>query len=380
MKKFLFVAAVLLVTLGLLISPKPSDADVDVRVAILKDADDFVVSAPGVYRVIDLKTGKVLFEGRRLGKSRVKFIDGAVHVGQANYAANRLRLEFDKYAKIYTDKEIKRYRGGLNVIVNKDKLLVVNTLELEEYVRGVLYHEISDKWPMEAMKAQAVAVRTYVYYQMQQNKTMDYDVTNDIYSQVYGGRSAERYRTNLATKKTMGEVLFYDNRVLPAYFHSNSGGHTEDVSEVWNHNLPPLKGVVDPYVADAPNNRWRKNFRSSAVQTKLNEKGYKIGQIKEIRIRSKTGSGRARSVEIIDYSGHSLILKGNDFRLIVGPNDIKSNLYTITMKGYFFDVEGSGWGHGVGMSQWGAHKMAEERFDYDEILKFYYPGAVIRKL
>ena len=303
-----------------------------------------------------------------------------IDIGKDFFPFPLLKIIAQKDISLYAQRKVKRYRGVLTIYRIKNKLLVVNTLPLETYVRGVLYHEVPHKWPMEVIKAQAVAVRSYAFYQTQVNKEKKYDVTSDIYSQVYGGRSAERYRTNIAADRTRGAVLFYKGKVLPAYFHSTCGGHTEDAGELWKHDLAPLKGVVSHYCRTSPYYFWKKNFQSKKVQEKLNEKGYKIGLIKDIQIVQRNNSGRIKFLKIISRDGKSIDISGKDFRNIVGPNNLKSNQYKIIMKGYYFDVIGKGWGHGVGMCQWGAYQMAKERFSYKAILKHFYPGAVFHKL
>jgi stage II sporulation protein D len=216
-------------------------------------------------------------------------------------------------------------------------------------------------------------------YQIKQNGKQEFDVTSDIYSQVYGGKTAERYRTNMATSRTEGLILTYRGSVLPAYYHSNSGGHTESVDELWEHDLPPLAGKPDPYSLGAPNHSWKKNFRSKDVAEKLSRNGYPVSSIKDIAITERTGSGRVKTLEITTREGQRVTVPGKKFRDIIGPNELKSTLYDIQMQGYYFDVLGKGWGHGVGMSQWGANAMARKRFDFKEILEFYYPGAQIVK-
>ena len=163
-----------------------------------------------------------------------------------------------------------------------------------------------------------------------------------------GGRSAERFRTNIAVRRTLGEILFYEGKVVPAYFHANCGGHTEDVSELWKHDLKPLKGVPDRFCVNAPLYRWEKNYKSSNIQDELNENGYDIGLIKEIKITEKNHSGRNKNLKIIDRAGKMTLITGKKFRDIIGPNTIKSNKYDINMKGYFFDLVGQGWGMGLG--------------------------------
>jgi stage II sporulation protein D len=263
-----------------------------VRVAVLKEADGFSLTVRGSYRVVDPATDEELKRGRRLRRSDVKASPGGIFIGDQLFNVPRLRLIVQKDVGVEKGRKKYRYRGQLDIIREKDKFLVVNIVDLEEYVRGVLYHEVPHDWPLNAIMAQAVATRTYAFYQVGQKKKQAYDVTSDIYSQVYGGRSAERHRTNVAAGRTRGEILTYNGKVLPAYFHSNCGGHTEDASELWKHDLPPLKGVICRFCESAPNYRWKKNFRSQDVQGTLNDHGFSVGMIQDARVLNRTDSGR----------------------------------------------------------------------------------------
>jgi len=376
----LILLAVLACSSGLLIN-KPQAAPEFVRIAILKEAPESVIETRGRYQIVDLVTQQVLMDERVLAPSKIRVHDTGIQIGRTIYPARKLRIVSDKTVKLLMGEKYQRYRGFIDIIAKKNKkLLIVNTLDLEQYVRGVLAHEIKDRWPMQAMMAQAVAARTYALYQIKQSKKADFDLTNDIYSQVYGGRSAERYRTNIAVARTEGQILFYNNNVLPAYFHSNSGGHTEDVSQLWDQDLPPLKGHPDPYSEGAANDHWKKNFRSKDVAEKLLGHGIDVGLIQEINVLERNNSGRVKMLEFVSRDGKKTLVEGKKFREIIGPNELKSNLYDITMQGYYFDVLGKGWGHGVGMSQWGAYNMSRQHKNYREILEFYYPGAKLGKL
>lgn len=363
-----------------------------VRVAIMDNIDELNFSGRGKYQIIDPKSGGILEEGRssrrftlfpspqgasgRGGGASGR--SAGIRINDEEYTLQKIRLTAAKDITIYVGDTAKRYRGALDVIQKTNKkFLIVNIIELEQYIRGVLYHEVSHRWPMEAMKAQAVAARTYALYQMKKNKKEEYDVTGDIYSQVYGGKSAERFRTNIAVKRTQGKILVYAGKMLPAYFHASCGGHTENARNIWGEDLPPLSGVPCPFCALAPHSIWRKNYRLKDIQDKLNAHGYPIGPIQEIRVVSRNESGRVNSLMFISRDGMDTTIPGIKFREIIGPNVIKSNNYQIVMKGYYFDLIGKGWGHGVGMCQWGAHRMAQERYRDDEILLFYYPGSKI---
>ncbi len=352
-----------------------------VRVAVLKDVKIFDLSVRGKYRVVDPLTGGMIDSGKRLARCIVTMTPDGIVIGGRAYGARHLRVTAKKDAAIYSDGKMRRYRNQIDILITKKgSLLVVNTLNLESYVKGVLYHEVPHRWPMNAIKAQAVATRTYALYQIRENKEQEYDVTSGIYSQVYGGRSAERHRTNIAANRTRGQILTYQNEVLPAYFHSNCGGHTENVNELWEHDLSPLRGVKCGFCIGAPNYRWKKNFRSKDIEEKLNAHGFKLGMIKEIMVAGRTDSGRIKSLKITTRDGKSMSISGRRFRDIIGPNVIKSNQYEIKMKGYYFDLTGRGWGHGVGMCQWGAYRMAKKRYKYTSILEHYYPGAGITKI
>ncbi|MBI5149303.1 MAG: SpoIID/LytB domain-containing protein [Candidatus Omnitrophica bacterium] len=347
-----------------------------VRVAVLDNVDELTVSIRGKYQITESASGAVLKTGRTLEEFRISSREGGVQLDEQLYPLKRISLTPAKEVAFHLPGKVQRYRGTISIIQKPNqKFLVVNVIEMEQYIKGVLYHEVSHRWPMEAMKAQAVAARTYALYQMRRNKNADYDVTGDIYSQVYGGKSAERFRTNIAVNRTEGQVLVYKNKILPAYFHASCGGHTENARNIWGHDLPPLYGVQCPFCRLEPNFNWVRNFRSQDVRDKLNARGYKIGAIQDIRVLERNESGRIKTLMVTDRPGNFIRIPGIKFREILGPNVVRSNKYEVVMKGYYFDLVGNGWGHGVGLCQWGAHRMAEERHKYDEILSFYYPGA-----
>ncbi len=376
----LFIGGVLMISLLLSYGSQNevNAAAPSVRVALIKDAFQVDLSIRGKYTIINPSNQDIISDGRYLKRSKVFIQKNAIVLGDISTKIKRIRIIPQKDVSLVIKGEEKSYRDTIDIVIDKNKkLLVINIINLEKYVKGVLYHEVSHRWPLEALKAQAVATRTYALYQIKVNRKSDYDVTSDIYSQVYGGRDAERYRTNLAVNRTKGEVMYYNGEVLPAYFHANCGGHTENVKELWKQDLKPLSGVVCPYCKGQPGYSWKKNFQSKKVQDLLNQNGYQLGLIKEIKIIERTASGRVKNLEIVERDGTSVIISGKKFRDIIGPNNLKSNLYDIEMKGFYFDVTGKGWGHGVGMCQWGAYKMSRERFSYSEILNFYYPGVTI---
>ncbi|MBF0331073.1 MAG: SpoIID/LytB domain-containing protein [Candidatus Omnitrophica bacterium] len=346
-----------------------------IRVAILRDQDHFTVAVDGRYEILDFITGKVLQAGPRLRPVVVTLENGRTKVGTHVYDLARIIIAPRHETAVSVNDGY--FRGNIVVINNSGAgFTVVNSIELELYIRGVLYHEISDKWPMEAIKAQAVATRTFALYSMEKFAARDYDVTNDIYSQVYGGKGSERYRTNVAVRRTRGEVLMYKGKIFPTFFHANSGGVTEDASELWDVDILPLKGgVISTFSVNSPHYQWRRNFRLKDIQDGLNARGYKLGLIKDIQVIERNKSGRVRKLKIVTRDDKAETIEGKLFRDAVGPNLLRSNLYEVEMKGWYVDFVGRGWGHGVGMCQWGAYNMAMLHHDYKQILSYYYPSS-----
>jgi stage II sporulation protein D len=274
----------------------------------------------------------------------------------------------------------RQFRGALQLTRKENqRMLVVNYIEMEDYVKGILYHEVSHYWPMEALKVQAVISRTYALYQCEQNKPRDYDVTSDIYSQVYGGRTSERYRTTRAVEETRGQVVTYQGNVLPAYFHATCAGHTQDASLLWNINIAPLKGVKCNFCSLSPHFQWYEVMSLKEMRDFLTGAGYAVKNIKEIRIAGKDPSGRVTSIQIVS-DDNEISVPAKDFRSIVGPNVIRSTNFTVSVVEGDVIFQGVGWGHGAGLCQWGAYFMAKSGRDYREILKYYYPGSQLTSL
>lgn len=353
-----------------------------IRIAIAKDIDRVVIKMSGRYQISDPLTRKILEEDFGFDPTAVTRGLKGLRIGQRELGEPRIRFYANRDVVVSVDNKERRYRGFIDVLLGSNgKLLVINQLEIEDYIKGVLYHEVSNRWPMEALKVQAVAARSYAMTQIQASVKRDFDVTNDIYSQVYGGRDSERYRTNMAVDATQGEILTVGSKVLPAYFHATCGGHTEDSTELWpKQTWAALRGVACIYCRESPHYFWKRNIRLKDIQDKLNAKDYAIGLIEDIAVTKRNNSDRIVALIITDRTGKQLTISGKDFREIVGPNLIRSNNYFIVMQGYYCDFIGKGWGHGVGMCQWGAQGMSTRGFTYDQILQYYYPGVSITQI
>ncbi|MDQ5987743.1 MAG: Cell division coordinator CpoB [Syntrophus sp. SKADARSKE-3] len=272
------------------------------------------------------------------------------------------------------------YRGSLKVQKNpKGGVDVLNILPLEDYLYGVVPKEMSPLWFPEALKAQAVAARTYALYVMEKSKGRDYDVLPTTASQVYGGFAVETERSNRAVDETRGTVLLYRNQPVLAYFHANSGGVTEDARQVWAAEIPYLKSIQDHYSLKAPGCTWKRTIDLEDIRKALNKSKVDVGYIERIACEGITPSGRITKIRIV-HGDKETVMSGNDFRVKIDPVLIKSTSFTATHQGREVSLEGKGYGHGVGMSQWGAYVMAREGHSFRDILQFYYQGVEITRL
>ena len=270
----------------------------------------------------------------------------------------------------------RRFRGDLTILADSKSLSVINNIPVEQYLYGVVPKEMPHNWTKEALKAQSVAARTYALYIKKKSADKSYDVQSTTASQVYGGFDSEKKESNLAVDETRGEVITYDGKLIVAYFHSSSGGHTEDSKNVWSADLPYLKGIPDSFSANIPNNEWSFFVSYNDIQNRLNKYGLDIGQIRGLNAVGESRSGRLLRLSVIAKNG-TTELKSNDFRIKVGATRLKSTLIEITPDHDGILFTGKGYGHGVGMSQWGANMMAKKGFDYQDILKHYYQSIKI---
>jgi len=347
----------------------------DIRVAIVQGVDAINLKVTGAYEVTNQSKSKILYQGNNLITTVTSYKSG-IMIGEKSFNAEWILIVGKGDSLIFVNG--RTFRGEILIIKeNNGMLTAVNRIGLEDYIRGILYHEASHYWPMEALKAQAIVSRTYAIYSMQQNKLKPFDVTNDVYSQVYGGSKSERFRTNEAVDKTIGQVITYEGKIIPAYFHATCGGHTEDASLLWKINIPPLKGVACGFCKDSPHFNWHEVIFTGDIRVALVDAGYHVGVIKNIIPTGKDMSGRIKDLLIINQK-NDLLISAKDFRNIIGPNLIRSTNFTVNVLGTDAVFEGFGWGHGVGLCQWGAYFMAKNGSTAEEIIKYYYPKADVK--
>lgn len=377
MKRYNLTVSLLAILLSFVSLAYPEEArgDVKARVAIIDAKSSIDLSLKGKYSITSLDNGKVLRQGPYLSAKITASKDGLIFGGKP-IGSSAVKVMTLRDSNIYVDS--RRFRGDINIIAKDGgKILVINNLGLEEYLYGVLHHEVSHRWPAECIKAQAIVARTFAMQQIRNSKAQPYDLRSDIYSQVYGGRTGEKWSTMHAVDSTRGKVLSFRGDIFPSYYHATCSGHTEDASKLWKIDIAPLKGSQCNFCGHSKHYRWAKEIPLSQVKTKLTGAGYKIGNISSVNALSRNRSGRNDKIEIKDDAGVSVVLSGKDFRQILGPNEIRSTKFDVKIQGSNLAVTGMGWGHGVGMCQWGAYGMSMRGKKCDEILKYYYPGAEI---
>jgi len=284
----------------------------------------------------------------------------------------------------------RRVRGRVEAVGSVRGFLLVNHLDLEDYLAGTLGREMYASWPPQALRAQAVASRTYALRHARDGLRNGqlWDVGADTQHQVYGGVAAETRSVRAAVAATRGEVLVYAEEPILAAFHSASGGRTASAEEVWGEALPYLVSVPVADEDDSPDTYWRASVSASTLGRALEAAGWPVGALRTVEVVDRSPSGRVLSVELRGTRGRAT-LTGREVRSLVGESTIKSTLFEIRESGHRekskdqfargWTFVGSGRGHGVGMSQWGARAMAEDGADYRGILAAFYPGARIER-
>ncbi len=268
--------------------------------------------------------------------------------------------------------------SGLIQIVRRGKgLLLVNHVDLEEYVKGVVPAEINPAWHSEMLKVQAVAARTYALYQHMLSSTRDYDVVAGIQDQVYRGRQGIDARVVEAVESTRGLVVTHQGAPIYAAFSSTTAGITEDAMIVWSKDLPYLKGVECPFDIDSPYYRWTASLKVDTLEKNLRQQGLAVGTISAITPLAYSRAGRVATLKIA-HSGGELTLRGEDLRKAVGYTVVPSTQFTVESIGQDVVFSGYGAGHAVGLCQWGAKELAELGYSFSSILGYYYPGTELR--
>lgn len=270
-----------------------------------------------------------------------------------------------------------RYRKVLEVTWRsyrgRPELLVVHPLPLETYVVGIVSSELPTKWPYEALKAQAIAARTYAVWQKYRRLDLPYHMESTVLDQVYHGVEREHDEALRAVRETSGVVLAHQRRPVQAYFHASCGDHTESAKDGWGSELPYLPGSPCGACTAATRYRWNATIPRAKVDAAFTPL---VGErVTGITVVERTATGRVKSLRLTGKSRKKTIA-GADLRRLLGYDRVWSTMITkISLDERALVVEGKGAGHGVGMCQWGARGFAERGESHTAILERYYPGA-----
>jgi stage II sporulation protein D len=370
-----------------------------VRVAVLKDIPSAQIScASGAVRVsrLDGQVVKVLPAGAAtqvmLAASGL-VLDGAESVG-----ASGVCFESTSGGPVMVNGREVAPRVVIHHAPGRPGLLAVAQLNLEEYLIGVLAGEVPyDRWHAEALKAQAVASRSYALFQMQRSSGELYDVESTVLSQVYRSGYQGNSILNAAVGATRGLVLTSNGNTFPAYFHSTCGGRTEAAAYVFPEygQVAALRGAACRFCSQSPSFRWQWTMNKTTLSERLRQAGRDVGRIVSVTFldaagavvpppsgaRAPQGELRRAATVVIQHSGGTLRMQGNQFRIAVSAKELKSLLFEQVLdRGEDLAISGGGFGHGVGLCQYGAEGMAAAGYNYPQILGNYYPGAALKRM
>lgn len=390
---------------------------------------DFLSEAEAYIRLSEMKA---VFPGLDMSVTgpsvdRVRILSGQKLIWV--YNANEQEYAFKEVA---ADPYLKyngvAYRGGMIIrrFAGSD-LTLINTVTLNEYLYGVLPKEMSGDWPLEALKAQAVAARNYAVTSMGKHISRGFDLCATPDCQVYGGYRVENPVCRQAVDETNDRFLMYGNKLVQAFFHSNSGGKTENSENVWSAAIPYLIGVDDSYSIGAPNTDWTKVYTKTDIEQRLIANQMNVGSVTNVSVSRKSQNDRVLELLVQGTQGEIMLTK-EQTRKVLGYNDLKSTWFDVSggaslrvqrgsgladmpleadvidgsmdigaiavnglvartvngnesinpSLGDAISFTGHGWGHGLGLSQWGAKSMAEQGFTYEQILLHYYTGTTLK--
>jgi stage II sporulation protein D len=262
------------------------------------------------------------------------------------------------------------YSGNIEVWKGDGGLYLINELPVEEYVKEVVMAEVGSNWEVEALKVQAVLSRTYGLYRKKMNGNSLFHITSSVLHQAYNGNGSDA-RVSYAVEETAGEILTYNGKLIEPFYHSTSGGRTEDPQEVFGKSYPYLK-PVEANCESSPYWVWERRIPLTEIEKALN-----ISGIQELTVKSYTSTGRVREVTVV-HTGGITSVKATDLRKLLGWSRLPSTNFSFKKDQDSMIFEGKGYGHGVGLCQWSALQMAREGKNYKEILAYFYPGTTIQ--
>lgn len=439
----LFLAVILLVGMTPVSAATPTTSPT-IRIGLMTKQFGILASCNGGYQIVNVDDGKVLGEFAAGTKARIGLREGKFVINNTIVVSDRMRIEPQKTKSIEREDRLvevnnRRYRGSVEIFRTQGAagMTAVNVLTVDEYVYGVLGLTLTPEWPEQAVKAQAVVVRTFALHNIGKHRNEGFDLCDTGDCLVYEGQTQENPKILKAIEDTWGMTLLYQNYVVAAYFHMSSGGYTENSETAFSRMYPYLRGVPD-FDQTSPYFRWQKRISPQELESLLKGAGYNFGALTAIELSRRTAppvnapdrgvSGRIKMITFIGKDGIAALTGEQIQKLLSLPSSlfdinvavpmpsidsnitdsygdrdtkqIQINLPPASTSGLLTDrpgirritgqqnemifIEGFGWGNGVGFSQWGAKTMAEKAINpgpdyYMSILKHYFQGVRIDK-
>lgn len=358
----------------------PVYAEEEVRISIASNKSSVSIEAPKL-AVFDADVGDRLARGTKSVTVEVEPKDndviaegeGLVYDNKKTHARGR-RIVFESEEGIRVDGRL--YLGRVTVQNDRGRLTVINRLPLETYLLGIVGSEMSPLWPGEALKAQAVAARTYAMQRRMRRRAANkrYDLESTVLSQVYKG--ADRIAPSVieAVRQTRGEVVSFKHQLAETLFHSTCGGQTVSAQAAFGGSIAYLNPRTCEWCRPSSRWRWKASMPLSVLSKKLQAAKLVRGNVDRIERREGATQVAVRA------GGKVVHLSAASIRQVVGYTNLYSSRFSAETKGSNVHFEGRGFGHGVGMCQWGARGLSTEGRNYREILGHYYKGAGVKRL
>lgn len=358
---------------------QPAKQAPDLRVGLASGRASLTITSAGGKATVQTESSKTITLTANTAAA-IRWQAGAFLVGREKLRGDVLTIRPSGAGELALDG--RRYRGSLELRHKGGGLIAVNIVPVDGYLRSVVPEEMPVDWPAEAIKAQSVAARSFALASRGRHAGEGYDLCTTTHCQLYTGTAAEKSASNAAIKATRGEVLTYGGKPIEALFHTDSGGMTENSEAVWGSHVPYLRAAKDTPAKTMP---WTKTISRADLERKLAAKGHDIGKVRSIALsplaigraaKDRTASGRVKTMTVKGTKG-TATLSGTTWRSLLG---LKSTLFDAKLTKEAVTFTGYGSGHGLGISQWGAERMAAKGASYAEILHHYYTGTKLQQL
>lgn len=359
---------------------QPAKQAPDLRVGLASGRASLTITPAGGKATVQTGSSKTITLAANTAAA-IRWQDGAFLVGREKLRSEVLVIRpAAKAGELSLDG--RRYRGALELRHKGGGLTAVNIVPVDGYLRSVVPEEMPVDWPAEAIKAQSVAARSFALASRGRHAGEGYDLCTTTHCQLYTGTAAEKSASNAAIKATRGEVLTYGGKPIEALFHTDSGGMTENSEDVWGSHVPYLRAAKDTPAKTMP---WTKTISRADLERKLAAKGHDIGKVRSVALsplaigraaKDRTASGRVKTMTVKGTKG-TATLSGTTWRSLLG---LKSTLFDAKLAKDMVTFTGYGFGHGLGISQWGAERMAAKGKSYADILHHYYTGITLQQL